>query len=134
MAERVAQVHGGHTPALIELFDVFWGLEEELSTHIMKEERVLFPFISALSRGEAVPVPLDGPVGCMIHEHEDAGAALSKLRELSNHFQPPIDACNAYRALFAGLSELEKDLHTHIHLENSVLFPQAIALTQRHQS
>lgn len=134
MAARVAQVHGGHTPSLVEVFEVYCALEEELSAHIMKEEGVLFPFVSALSRGEAVPVPLDRPIACMIHEHEDAGAALSKLRELSNSFQPPVEACNTYRALFAGLSELEEDLHTHIHLENSVLFPQAIALTQRNQS
>jgi regulator of cell morphogenesis and NO signaling len=67
----------------------------------------------------------------MIHEHEDAGVALNRLRELSNGYQPPIEACNTYRALFAGLNDLEQDLHTHIHLENSVLFPQALALTKR---
>ena len=60
-------------------------------------------------------------------EHEEAGAALARIRELSHGFQPPADACNTYRALFAGLAELEEDLHRHIHLENSVLFPQALA-------
>ena len=134
MADRVAEVHGGHTPSLVDIFDVFRGLEEELASHIMKEERVLFPFVSALSRREAVPVSLDEPIACMIHEHEDAGAALTQLRQLSNDFQPPFDACNTYRALFAGLKDLEKDLHTHIHLENSALFPRALALTRDGQS
>lgn len=129
MAARVAQVHGDHTRSLIDVFGVFRGLEEELASHIMKEERVLFPFVAALSRREAVPVSLDEPIACMIHEHEDAGAALVRLRTLTNGFQPPVEACNTYRALFAGLHDLEKDLHTHIHLENSVLFPGAIALT-----
>jgi regulator of cell morphogenesis and NO signaling len=64
----------------------------------------------------------------MIHEHEDAGVALARLRELSHDFQPPPQACNTYRALFAGLADLEEDLHKHIHLENAVLFPQARAL------
>ena len=130
MSARVAEVHGGHTASLLDVFAVFCGLEDELASHMAKEERVLFPFISALSRREAVPVSLDGPIDCMIHEHENAGAALRRLRELTNGFQPPVDACNTYRALFAGLKDLEEDLHTHIHLENSVLFPRAIALTQ----
>ena len=125
MAERVAHVHGGHTPSLVEMFHVFTSLEAELSSHMMKEEQVLFPAIRAMSEGEWVPGLLDGPIACMIHEHEEAGAALSRLRELSHDFQAPPDACNTYRALFAGLHELEDDLHRHIHLENAVLFPAA---------
>jgi regulator of cell morphogenesis and NO signaling len=130
MSERVAQVHGGHTPSLLELFDVFQGLHEELASHIMKEEQVLFPVVAAMSRGETSPLPLDGPITCMIHEHDDAGAALTRLRELSHDFNPPANACNTYRALFAGLHDLEEDLHRHIHLENAVLFPAAQALAR----
>jgi regulator of cell morphogenesis and NO signaling len=62
----------------------------------------------------------------MIQEHSDAGDCLVRLRELTSGFVPPPEACNTYRALFAGLAELETDLHTHIHLENSVLFPAAL--------
>jgi regulator of cell morphogenesis and NO signaling len=128
MSERVAHVHGGHTPSLVEMFHVFTGMEAELSSHMMKEEQVLFPAIVALSRGETAPVTLDGPVACMIHEHEEVGTALARLSELSHGFQPPADACNTYRALFAGLRDLEEDLHRHIHLENAVLFPAAQAM------
>jgi regulator of cell morphogenesis and NO signaling len=78
-----------------------------------------------MSRGESGPVQLDGPIACMIHEHDDAGQALGRLHELTGGYQPPADACNTYRALFAGLADLEDDLHRHIHLENSVLFPAA---------
>jgi regulator of cell morphogenesis and NO signaling len=130
MSARVAQVHGGHTPSLNEVFEVFTGLEQELSSHIVKEEQILFPAISAMSRGESVPMPLDGPIACMMHEHDDAGEALGRLHELTGGFQPPADACNTYRALFAGLQDLEQDLHTHIHLENSVLFPAARKLAE----
>lgn len=128
MSERVAHVHGGHTPALIEMFHVFLGMESELVHHMMKEEQVLFPAIVAMSRGQAAPGHLDGPIECMIHEHEEVGAALARLRDLSHDFQPPPDACNTYRALFAGLRDLEEDVHRHVHLENAILFPAALAM------
>lgn len=134
MAERVAHVHGGHTPSLVDVFQVFLGLEAELVSHMMKEEQILFPTVEAMSLGKIAAIPLDGPIACMIHEHDDAGAALAQLRELTGGFQPPPDACNTYRALFAGLQDLEEDLHRHIHLENAVLFPAAQAMvtaTQR---
>lgn len=130
MAERVAKVHGGHTPSLVEVFEVFCSMAEELDSHMMKEERMLFPAIQSLCAGEATMMPLDGPVAVMLQEHDDAGGALARMRELTNGFTPPPEACNTYRALFAGLTELEEDLHRHIHLENSVLFPQALALSK----
>jgi regulator of cell morphogenesis and NO signaling len=128
MAARVAKVHGGHTPSLIEMANVYEGMSDELSQHLIKEEQVLFPAIEALSTGGSKELPLDGPIACMLHEHDETGAALKRLRDLSDGFIPPPEACNTYRTLFAGLAELEQDLHTHIHLENAVLFPGAQAL------
>lgn len=125
MAQRVAQRHGGHTPSLIEVFHVFDTMAVELDLHMQKEEMALFPAIEALF-GERASPPLDAPIECMIQEHSDAGDCLARLRELTSGFVPPPEACNTYRALFAGLAELETDLHTHIHLENSVLFPAAL--------
>ncbi|GAA5482572.1 iron-sulfur cluster repair protein YtfE [Haloferula sargassicola] len=130
MAARVAHVHGPHTPSLVKVYEVFQGLAVELAEHLMKEEQVLFPAIEKLAKGDSAAMPLDGPIDCMLHEHDDAGEALAKLRELTNGFTPPDDACNTYRALFAGLAELEEDLHRHIHLENSVLFPAARKLQE----
>lgn len=128
MAARVARVHGGHTPSLLEVFDTFSALEEEMFSHMMKEEKVLFPAIRALTRKQIDSMPLEEPIQCMMHEHDSSGAALVRLRELTSGFEPPADACNTYRALFAGLSDMEEDLHKHIHLENAVLFPAALAL------
>lgn len=127
MAARVAQVHGGHTPSLVETYEVFCGMADELADHMVKEEQILFPAIKTLFAGGTPAMPLDGPVAMMLQEHEDAGGALAKMRELTHGFTAPPEACNTYRALFAGLAELEEDLHRHIHLENSVLFPQALA-------
>lgn len=128
MSTRVAQVHGGHTPSLLELSYVFNWLEAELTSHMMKEEQTLFPAIMVLDRSEPAPGALDDRIDGMIHEHEGVGTALARLRELSHGFQPPADACNTYRALFAGLRDLEEDMHRHIHLENAVLFPAARAM------
>lgn len=130
MAQRVATVHGGHTPALVEVAEVFAAMAEELDSHMMKEEQILFPAVAAMSRGENGFMPLDGPIACMLHEHDDAGQALARMRELTGGFEAPPEACNTYRALFAGLLDLESDLHRHIHLENAVVFPQALAYGQ----
>jgi len=125
MAQRVAKVHGGHTPSLVQVFNVYCDLFLELDSHMQKEEEILFPAVSAIARGEAPPVPLNGPIGQMVEEHEETGEALRRLRALTHDYQPPAEACNTWRALFAGLADLERDLHQHIHLENHVLFPAA---------
>ena len=63
----------------------------------------------------------------MLREHDDAGDALQRLRELTDDYTVPDGACNTWRALWAGLAALETDLHQHIHLENNILFPRALA-------
>ncbi len=132
MSQRVARVHGSHTPSLVEVFEVFSGLSEKMVEHMQKEERVIFPAIAAMSRGEAGVGSLDAPLDSLIHEHESTGRALARLRDLTHAYQPPSDACNTYRALFAGLADLDDDMQRHIHLENTVLFPagQRLAATK----
>ncbi|MGH9437946.1 MAG: hemerythrin domain-containing protein, partial [Terriglobia bacterium] len=68
------------------------------------------------------------PVRMMVLEHDNAGAALHEIRGLSVSYQPPPDACNSYRALYEGLQSFESDMHLHVHLENNVLFPRAVAM------
>ena len=67
------------------------------------------------------------PIAVMEHEHESAGRALRRLRELTGNFTAPPEACNTWRALWTGLDEMEASLHQHIHLENNILFPRALA-------
>ncbi len=130
MADRVGRVHGGHTPSLVEVYNVFTDMAQELAQHVMKEENVLFPAIIAMVREKRATLPLDGPIACMMKEHDDAGQALERLRELTASYTPPESACNTYRALFSGLVDFDRDLQTHIHLENSVLFPGARRLVE----
>lgn len=122
MARKVARVHGHTAPEMFEqLLATFLALKAELEAHMMKEEQVLFPMIKKGQGKMAV-----GPVGVMEAEHESAGAALAKLRQLTDDYRLPEGACNTYRALWVGFAALEESLHLHIHLENNILFPRAL--------
>lgn len=123
MARRVFTVHGDTDPdRLSNLLSVYRELKAELEEHMQKEEQILFPMIQ---RGQGVMAA--GPIGMMEHEHDSAGAALQRLRELTNGYDVPARACNTWRALWHGLEALEESLHQHIHLENNILFPRALA-------
>ena len=122
MARRVLEVHGDKDPeGLSELLSVLLGLKAELEDHMAKEEQILFPMIE---RGRGAMAM--GPISVMEHEHESAGAALKRLRELTGDYQVPAAACTTWRALWFGLGALEESLHQHIHLENNILFPRAL--------
>ncbi len=131
LVTKVRDVHGARHPELVEVADVFAGLRAELQAHMMKEEQILFPFISALAAGDSGPGhcgSVQNPIRVMEHEHDSAGAALARMRELTGDYATPADACNTYRALLGGLADLEADLHLHIHKENNILFPRAVEL------
>lgn len=124
------QRYGTTLPGLPE---VFGSLRAELEMHLRKEEMILFPAIlandAAVREGRPLP-PLPfrtvaNPIRMMGSEHDDAGEALERIREITAGFTSPAYACVTYRALMAGLSELDSDLRRHIYLENEVLFPRA---------
>jgi regulator of cell morphogenesis and NO signaling len=123
MARKVCSVHGEKDPeGFAELLSVYLALKTELQEHMMKEEQILFPMIRQ-GRGAMA----SGPVAVMTHEHDAAGHALKRLRELTNDYQAPEGACTTWRALWHGLDVLETAMHEHIHLENNILFPRALA-------
>jgi regulator of cell morphogenesis and NO signaling len=139
LAEKVASVHGANHPeTLPSIRDTFHSLADELTSHLEKEERVLFPYVRELetaSRGRrpAYTIPLglaSGAIGVMEREHEVAGLALKTIHRLTEGFRPPADACGSFAALYAGLEIFETDLFAHIHLENNVLFPRAMVMEQ----
>ena len=85
--DKVCSVHGEHHPELFELRATFQGLAQELTTHLMKEEMVLFPYIermeeSVIQKEPILPPPfgtVQNPVSMMEHEHDSAGNALRAL-------------------------------------------------------
>ncbi len=134
--DKVCSVHGKNHPELLRVRAVFCGLAQELRTHLMKEEMVLFPYIvrmeeAAIERRPIVPAPfgtVQNPVAMMEHEHDSAGDALRAMSAATSGYTAPADACVSYQTLYRALAEFEKDLHQHIHLENNILFPRAIAM------
>ena len=121
LLEKVVRAHGDERPELAELRDVFTALRNELEEHITTEEEELFPLVRTGGPYDAEQVAE------LEHEHESAGSALAKLRELSGGYDLDRALCNTHRATLDGLRELELDLHQHIHEENNVLFPRALA-------
>jgi regulator of cell morphogenesis and NO signaling len=136
LLEKVCGVHGKNHPELLHMQALFCGLSQELTTHMMKEEMVLFPYISRMEesvlQGEPLlPAPFGtvaNPVTMMEHEHDAAGNALRAMRKASNDYVAPEGACASYQALYRAFVEFEADLHQHIHLENNILFPRALTM------
>lgn len=133
---KVVMRHGESHPELFELQKVYSALAESLIPHMRKEENILFPFIEELDeaarRGAPPPIPhfatVRNPIRMMMNEHDVDGERLRTMREIANDYTLPEGACPSFTALYAGLEDLERDLHKHIHLENNVLFPAAAAL------
>jgi regulator of cell morphogenesis and NO signaling len=134
--EKVARKHGDAHPELFEIQEKLNVLNDELLPHMAKEEMILFPYIKELDNATArgrIPAPphfgtVRTPVRMMMFEHDAAGDLLRRMRSLSSDYTVPEGACPSFAALYAGLEDLEKDLHRHIHLENNLLFEQAIQL------
>lgn len=136
LLQKVCSVHGKNHPELFGIQSTFADLAQELATHMMKEEMVLFPYIARMEEAfiqkePVLPAPFGtvaNPVAMMEHEHDSAGNALRSIRRASGDFTPPADACISYQTLYKALAVFEADLHQHIHLENNILFPRAIAI------
>ena len=133
---KIADVHGARHPELSHIAGLFARVADEMTSHMAKEENILFPFIAAMedavSSGRPAPQPpfgaLGNPIAVMEAEHTFVGDAMAEMRHLTDGFTPPEDACATYRVCLQELDAFERDLHEHVHLENNVLFPKAIAL------
>ena len=133
---KVNKVHGERHPELAEIYDLFEGCANELTHHMVKEENILFPAIKkmVLAKQNGTQVtpfffgPLENPIGMMENEHTTEGERFFRIAELTNNFTPPDDGCTTYKVAFQKLEEYQKDLFTHIHLENNILFPKALQL------
>jgi len=138
--DKVCGVHGDNHPELLQMRATFRDLAQELTTHLMKEEVVLFPYIvrmeeAVIQKEPVLPPPfgsVQNPVAMMMHEHDSAGDALRAMRAASGGYTAPPDACVSYQTLYKALAEFEADLHQHIHLENNILFPRAIEMERSH--
>ena len=129
LVKKVSAVHGQAHPWLTGLTSVYAELVAELEPHMLKEEQILFPLIRELDQAATAPSfhcgSVGNPIRMMEMEHQNAGAALDRIREMTTDYEIPEGACNSFRAMLSGLEHLEADLHLHIHKENEILFPKA---------
>lgn len=138
-AAKVMQVHGKHHPELIRISQLVSEVNAELTGHLVKEEKILFPYIKALVAAKNHTQPLQAahfgsvqsPINMMEMEHELVGKNLDEIRQLANNYLLPEDACASYSLLYRMLDEFEEDLHLHIHLENNILFPKALEIEKQ---
>ena len=136
LLEKVRSVHGQNHPELVLVQGLFRELKHEMTTHMQKEEMMLFPYIDqldeAVRQGKPGPMAPFGtvanPVRMMMMEHDAAGDVLKQMREVSQNFTVPADGCISYTTLYQAIEAFERDLHQHIHLENNILFPRAIEM------
>jgi regulator of cell morphogenesis and NO signaling len=135
-SRKIADVHGTRHPELARVAALVQELADDMTSHMMKEEQILFPFIvqlaAAAAQGRPAPTApfgtVDNPIHMMEAEHESAGHAMLEIRELTDGYTPPADGCTTYRVCLQELEAFERDLHAHVHLENNILFPKASAL------
>ena len=138
LASKVVNRHGDTKPELPQIQAKVAQLSEELTEHLAKEEVILFPYVTRFERsqaeGTAKPHACFGtvasPIAMMTQEHDAAGALMAEIRQLSSDYTPPVGACPTFHAFYSGLKEFEQDLHQHIHLENNILFPRALAMEE----
>ena len=128
LVSKVLGAHGQNHPELYRVAELVGRLREELESHLLKEEQILFPMCRELERAQALPEfhcgSVGNPIRVMEYEHDQAGDAVHQIRRLTAGYAVPTGACNSYRAMLARLEALELDLHQHVHKENNILFPR----------
>ncbi|MFZ7260471.1 hemerythrin domain-containing protein [Avibacterium avium] len=122
LAEKVEERHADHPDCPKGLADALKNAYADLSSHMMKEEQILFPMIQA---GNYMMARM--PIQVMEFEHDEHGATIEMLRTLTHNMTPPTDACTSWRNLYQGIQEFCDDLQEHIHTENNILFPRVLS-------
>jgi regulator of cell morphogenesis and NO signaling len=138
LADTVTTKHVARHPELTRVQELVCALADDLLPHMLKEERLLFPYLVSLetqSAGGPRTIPPFGsvtrPIDAMHAGHDIQIALLGELRKITGGYAVPSDACNAYRALYEGIAALDRDLLEHIHLEDHLAFPRAEELERR---
>ena len=120
LSRRVEHVHADRPDCPAGLADALEGLRQELESHMMKEEQVLFPLLVRGLNG-----PARAPVSVMRFEHGQHLNSLGLINLMTRNLSLPENACGTWRNLYGALEQFNNDLIQHIQLENDVLFLNA---------
>lgn len=131
---KLIQAHAQAHPELTELRECVDALCDDMEDHMVREERVLFPWLRRLERPSEIqggpPWSVKRPIDCMIHDHDSVGEMLQRMRAITGDYAVPEDGCGTYRSCMSLLESLERDTHIHIHKENNILFPRGVEAEQ----
>lgn len=116
-----------------ELQACFDALNADLVQHLLKEERVLFPYIIKLEADPGVPPvscfgSLANPIRMMQFEHATVRVLQAKIRQMASDHAAHPQREAILTEIYTALAELDEDLVQHMNLEDDILFPRAIAL------
>jgi len=133
---KIAEVHGGHHPEVIEIAAIFARIATDMTAHLREEEEVFFPAIKridAARRAGNTPEAADletirTSLLRLDQEHQEIGDAVHAIRHLAKGYAIPEDVSQPLAVTYQKLREFEDDLHKHVHLENNILFPKAAEL------
>ena len=138
LLEKIISKHGPKYPKMIKVYDLFCSVKDELEPHMEKEEKLLFPRIKEIAslssqnkQIEHTQGYLNAPIAVMEEEHDNAGQLMFEIRNITNNYTAPDDACTTHKVCLEALKTFETDLHQHVHLENNILFPMAISLMNK---
>ncbi|TRN41526.1 iron-sulfur cluster repair di-iron protein ScdA [Staphylococcus pseudintermedius] len=120
---KLSRVHGPNHPNLVTLKSTFDAFKSAMLTHTDEEDQNAFPKLVRSANGETVE-DIDAVVQSLVDDHDEVGALLQQMRELTHDFQPPAEACGTWRLVYDRIAHLERETHAHVHLENHVLFPK----------
>jgi len=112
-------------------------LIKQLTASMKREEEVLFPYIRQVAHAHKdkqqyavlLVKTLRKPVeDTMFKGHETVSDLILSIRKITNHYTTPENVCTSHKVVIAKLKELDNDIIQHLYLEQSILFPRAIAI------
>lgn len=133
LTTKILRVHGEKHPELSRVHKLFHTIKMELEAHLIEEETIQYPAINAYLRSNS-EADLDKAINIINQlqdEHIGAGNILKELREITNDYDLPSNACTTYRLTYFKLQEMESDIFQHIHLESNILFPRLYELKNK---
>lgn len=123
---KILRVHGAAHGEIAALHKRFHQMKIELDQHLITEEEVLFPLLKRYASEPSEELREQTIKGLreLESDHSLVGDCLKDMRQLTNDYALPPDACRTYTLTYQKLVELESDIFQHVHLENNILFPR----------
>ena len=137
-AAKVAEVHAGHNPEVVEINTLTKGIEIVVTEMIENSQFNLYPAIEEILNLNNISNEISTKqleiLKNAIRNNETAkkliGDTLKEITTLSSHFLAPEDACNSFKFLYEKLHEFAHQLHKYMHFEKNVFIPKVLKLIE----